>query len=154
LATAEDKNPKLKVVENAIIAKYENCEALEGLLEKRKLNNWFREPGYVQIIWEELRRSDLYKTYTQTRTTSFKEDKDFIIAVFKKIVAPNEKIHDYLEDTKLTWMDDLPIVNTAVVKTLKKIKDDVPFQLPRLFKNEDDRDFAFDLLNKCVQHQD
>src|SRR5699024_9546516 len=38
LATAEDKNPNLKFVENAIIAKFENCEALEGLLEKRKLN--------------------------------------------------------------------------------------------------------------------
>ncbi len=55
-----------------------------------------------------------------TRTSTFKEDKEFVIAIFKEIIAPNEKLYDYLEDKKITWIDDLPLVNTAIVKMLQK----------------------------------
>lgn len=153
LATEDDKNPNVKFIQNAVIEKIEEGESFNERLEKRKLSDWRKEPHYVQKIWDELRESQLYKSYTSTRESSFKEDKDFVAGFFREIVAPNEKVHDYLEDTKLTWMDDLPIVNTAVLKTLKKIKPDSGFQLPKLFKNNDDRDFAFDLFGKTFNHQ-
>lgn len=152
LATEEEINPNLKFINNAVIAKFEEHEEFNELLEKKKLTDWRKEPHYVQIIWEELRQAELYKDYTATKATSFREDKDFVVDFFKEIVAPNNKIHDYLEDTKLTWMDDLPIVNTALVKTLRRLKHSTPFQLPRLFKSEEDRDFAFTLFNKTVMY--
>lgn len=154
LATEADKNPNFKFIENEVITKLEESETLNALLEKKKLSDWRKEPRFVQIIWDDLRESEVYKSYTSTPQTSFKEDKDFVLGFFKEIVAPNEKIHDYLEDTKLTWMDDLPIVNTAILKTLKKIKSEKPFQLPKLFTNQDDRDFAFDLFKKTFEFRD
>jgi len=42
--------------------------------------------------------------------------------VFKSIIAPDEKLQDYLEDKNLTWMDDYPWVNTAIIKRLESIK--------------------------------
>lgn len=153
LATEDDVNPNLKFVNNAVIDQIEASEGFNDLLESKNLTNWRKEPSYVQIIWDELLKSELYKTYTSTRETSFREDKDFVVAFFKEIIAPNEKLHDYLEDTKLTWMDDLPIVNTAILKTLKKVKESDGFHLPRLFKNEEDREFAFALFNKTITYK-
>lgn len=153
LATEEDKDPNLKFVENKLLQKIEDSEAFQEDLEKRKLNVWFREPSYVQRIWDNLRDSDLYKEYTETRSSSFKEDRDFIIQFFKEIVAPDEKIHEYFEDSKLTWMDDLPIVNTAIVKQLKRLKEEDGFKLPRLFKNDDDQEFAFKLFKRTLMYQ-
>lgn len=152
LATEEDINPNIKFIDNVVLIKLENDQNIQDLLEKKKLTDWRKEPLYVQHIWNELRESDLYKTYTQTRTSSFKEDKDFVIEFFKKFIAPNEKVHEYLEDNKLTWMDDLPIVNTAIVKTLKKFKEKSEFKLPKLFKSEDDRDFALELFSKSFNY--
>src|SRR5699024_257249 len=152
-ATEDDVNPNLKFVNNAVIDQLENAEEFNDLLERKKLTNWRKEPSYVQIIWDELLESELYKSYTATRESSFKEDKDFVVEFFKTIIAPNEKLHDYLEDTRLTWMDDLPIVNTAVLKTLRKVKASSAFHLPRLFKNEEDREFAFSLLNKTLTYK-
>lgn len=155
LATAEDKNPNLKFVQNELIQKIEQTEQFNTLLEDRKLNHWKRDDEYVGIIWAELKGSELYADYLKTRTSTFKEDKDFVIAMFKEIVAPNEKLYEYLEDKKLTWLDDLPIVNTSLVKLLKKVKEtDDQIKIPKLFKNLDDKEFAKDLFNKTVLHQE
>lgn len=154
LATEEDINPNLKFIKNQVITEFEQHGKLNELLEKKNLNDWRKEPRYVQVIWEELRRSDLYKSYTSTRANSFEEDKAFVVRFFKEIIAPNDKIHEYLEDTKMTWMDDLPIVNTAVLKTLRKIKSREGFHLPSLFKSEEDREFADDLFNRVLMYHD
>ena len=57
-----------------------------------------------------------------TKTSDFKEDKDFIVDVFKDIIAPNDKLYDYLEDKNLTWLDDLPTVNTTILKLLRNFR--------------------------------
>lgn len=152
LATEEDRYPNLKFIDNAVLVQVEGNEKFQSLLDKKKLNNWRKEPHYVQIIWDALRQSDLYADYTATRASTFKEDKNFIIRFFKEIVAPCEKIHNYLEDTRITWMDDLPIVNTTLLKQLRTVKPDTPFHLPGLFKNKDDHDFAFELFDKTNLH--
>ncbi len=152
LATEADINPNLKFVENKLIDKLENCEELQEALEQKKLFDWRKESHYAQQIWKNLRESELYEKYIATRTHTFKEDQDFLINFFKEIVAPNEKLHDYFEDAKLTWVDDLPIVNTAVVKTLRKEKAMTPFALPQLFKSDEDRDFAFSLFRNTLEY--
>ena len=127
LATDEDKNPNLRFVNNAVLQKIEATEELNELLEDRKLNHWQQDDEYVGILWEDLKKSELYEDYLKTRTSDFKEDKDFVIDLFKEIVAPNDKLYDYLEDKKLTWLDDLPIVNTSILKL---------FWCPENFRNK------------------
>ncbi|WP_081209401.1 transcription antitermination protein NusB [Salegentibacter sediminis] len=150
LATTEDKDPNRKFLNNRVFALLNDHEGLQEALEDRKITHWKMDDEYAAIIWEELRQSDMYETYMETRESSFKEDKDFIIRVFKEIIAPNEKLYDYLGDKKLTWLDDLPLVNTAILKLLQKLKDKPghSFNLPKLFKSEDDKDFAKELFRK------
>ena len=156
LATNEDKDPNKKFVENSIFTILENNESLQDALERHKITHWKRDDEYVQIIWEEIKESELYQKYMETRESSFKEDKEFIIAIFKEIVAPNEKLYDYLEDSKLTWIDDLPLVNTAVLKFFQKLKPNAAenFKLRKLYKSEDDKDFAKELFRKTYVNDD
>src|SRR5690606_34849057 len=100
--------------------------------------------------WEEIRKSEAFESYMSTRTSSFKEDKDFVILLLKEVIAPNEKLYDYLEDATLTWMDDLPLVNTAILKFLNKLKEGSKqkAKIPGLFKSEEDQEFAINLFRK------
>ncbi|HEY9184404.1 MAG TPA: transcription antitermination factor NusB [Salegentibacter sp.] len=150
LATIEDKDPNRKFLNNRVFALLNNHEALQETLEDRKINHWKMDDEYAAIIWNELRQSEMYERYMETRESSFKEDKDFIVRVFKDIIVPNEKLYEYLEDKKLTWLDDLPLVNTAILKLLQKLKDQPgnSFNLPKLFKSEDDKEFARELFRK------
>ena len=150
LATQEDRDPNLKFVNNRILKILDNNIELQKALEERAISHWNRDGEYVAILWEEIRKSEAFENYMSTRSSSFKEDKDFIILLLKEIIAPNEKLYDYLEDTKLTWLDDLPLVNTAILKYLNKLKETTPqdAKLPKLFKSPDDEEFAVKLFRK------
>lgn len=152
LATPEDINPNLKFIENRLLKKIEENESFNNLLEKKGLNDWQVEVTYTQMFWEELRESALYKKYMNSSENSYIEDQKFVIDLYKEIVAPNEKLHEYFEDKKLTWMDDLALINTALVKLLKKQSKKKEFQLPRLFKSQEDREFAFKLFNRTLNY--
>ncbi|WP_083643132.1 transcription antitermination factor NusB [Christiangramia flava] len=150
LATSEEKNPNRKFIDNAIFEILNENESLQNALEKHKVNQWKQDDEYVAIIWNEIRSSLLYEDYMSTRENDFKEDKNFIIDIFKEIIAPNDKLYDYLEDRKLTWVDDLPLVNTAILKLLQKLKEKTGKEkkIAKLFKSEDDKEFAKKLFRK------
>jgi len=61
---------------------------------------------------------------------------------------------DFLEDENITWMDDYPLVNTAMIMFLRKVKPDKDVKLPPLVKDEDDIKFSMDLFRKTVLNQD
>lgn len=150
LATSEEKDPNRKFVDNKIFEILNENESIQNEMEAHKINHWKQDDEYVAIIWNEIRNSHQYEEYMETRDGSFKEDKDFIIEIFKEIIAPNEKLYEYLEDKKLTWVDDLPLVNTALLKFLQKLKEHTgkTKKLTELFKNDEDKEFALKLFRK------
>ena len=95
----------------------------------------------------------MYQKYLDTVENSFKVDKAFVIDFFKEIIAPNEKLAEYYEDKMISWVDDIPFVNTWVVKSLSKQKPNKPFLLGSLYKDKDDEDFVSDLFKKTMLHQ-
>lgn len=152
LATTEDKNPNKKFVNNQILKLLKENILLKEQLEVKKITNWELDDEYVDIIFKDIIASDLYADYMKTRVSDFKEDKDFIVDIFKDIIAPNDKLYDYMEDKNLTWLDDLPTVNTTILKLLRKVKASAPenYFTPKLYKDLDDKQFAIDLFKKTL----
>ncbi|MGB7785462.1 MAG: transcription antitermination factor NusB [Salinimicrobium sp.] len=150
LPSEEEVDPNRRFVDNELLALLDQNESLRNALEARKLNNWKNDDEYVEILWKEIRESEEYAEYMSSRTGTFEEDKKFVIEIFKKIIAPNEKLYDYLEDKKITWVDDLPLVNTAIVKMLQKAKAEKQTALTRLFKNTEDKEYAVELFRKTL----
>ena len=152
LATSEEKNPNRKFINNKVLIHLKNNSLLKQELEKRKINYWELDNEYVEIIFKELLESVLYKNYMSNTTTTFQDDKTFVIEFFKTIIAPNEKLYDYFEDKNITWLDDFPVVNTTIVKLLRKMQLNAAecHFLPQLFKDKEDKEFALTLLKKTL----
>jgi N utilization substance protein B len=153
LATAADLKPNTKFIDNKVIHTIAESVSLEGYIELNNLRNWEEDNEYVKIIFEELLKSDLYNTYLASEENSFKLDKAFVLDFFKEIIAPNEKLAEYYEDKMISWVDDIPFVNTWVVKTLSKQKANGLFVLGSLYKDKDDEDFVSNLFRKTVLKQ-
>lgn len=156
LATELEKNPSRTFINNKIISLIVSNEKFNDLIEKRNLNYWKNDSEYVSIIFNELKEKDWYLKSISKNDTSFLEDKDLIIKIFKEIIAPNNKLYEYLEDKRLTWLDDFPLVNTLVLKTLQKItkKNTDSVLIPVVYKNNEDRDYALELLQKVILNDD
>jgi len=150
LATKEDLKPNTKFIDNQLINTIAESVSVESYIELNSLNNWEESDEYVKIIFEQLQNSTLYKKYLAATESSYKADKAFVIDFFKEIVAPNDKLGEYYEDTMISWADDIPFVNTWVVKTLSKQKENAIFVLGKLYKDKDDEEFVSKLFKKTV----
>jgi N utilization substance protein B len=153
LGSDSDRNPNTKFQDNLLLSIISDNKMLQDIIAKRKLNFWDLDFEYVDILFKAIKNSELYEDYiNDTEEANLKRDKQFIIDVYTEIIAPNDKLFDYFEDKKLTWVDDFPVVNTVLLKVLRKVKltsSDTKL-LPDLYKDEDDKEFAKDLFKKTV----
>ncbi len=153
VATASDSYPdQEKFLNNRVFRQIAGNSQLGDELNRRKLKNWYLNEEYVKIVYKEIVSSTLYDRYMSKPTSTYEEDKDLIADLFKEVIAPNDKIYEYFEDDKLTWVDDIPLVNTFILKQLRKLKEGQPesFFLPQLLKDQEDLDFAKKLLTKTL----
>ena len=155
LATPQERKPNEKFIKNSIFQILAENNSLSIALENRKINNWTLNDDYILILLEDIKQSKLYANYMSNAINTFEEDRDFIVDLFMDVIVPNEKLYEYLEDNKLTWVDDIPLVNTEIIKQLKAIKqvDEGNFRVPKLFKDNEDRDFVKDLFRKTVLNE-
>jgi transcription antitermination protein NusB len=155
LATTEELDPNRKFVKNSVLNFLANNKSLLAAIEKYKITNWKLNDDVIVFLLESIKSSTFYKSYMSNRINTFEEDKRFVIDLFSEVIAPNEKLYDYLEDYRLTWVDDIPVVNTNILKQLKLITvaEEKSFSVPELFKDSEDVDFAKELFKKTVLNE-
>ena len=153
LATPEERNPNRKFVNNAVLQNLEDSNSISIAIEKRKIDNWIMNDDYILILLNEVKQSSLYEKYMLSKTNSFEEDKQFVVDMFTEIIAPNEKLYEYIEDNKLTWIDDIPMVNTQILKQLKAITQEEEFRVAKLYKDEEDKEYVSLLFRKTVLNE-
>ncbi|WP_010180988.1 transcription antitermination protein NusB [Aquimarina agarilytica] len=155
LATEAEKNPNSKFIDNALLKLLASNLELTEAVEDLKMNYWDLDDDYVKILYKEIIESDLYEEYMNAETNSFKQDRNFVLDIYKEIIAPNDKLYDYYEDKKLSWADDIPLINTSICAFIKRLKasDDETLHLPALVKDNDDILYAQDLFRKTKLHE-
>lgn len=149
-ATADDLNPNTKFIDNQVIAILEESVSFQTYKEEHKLDNWHVEEKFMRTIFENLKKSELYENYMKSSEHSFKEDVKFMVDFYTEFIAPSDTLANYFEDLNISWVDDIPFVNTWVVRTLEKLKKDKPFVLNTIYKDAEDQNFVCDLFRKVV----
>lgn len=153
LATTEEKKPNKKFVNNMLLHQLTESSSISIALENRKINNWTLNDDYIIILLNEVKKSSFYQKYMLDKNNSFDDDKQFIVDLFTVVIAPNEKLYEYLEDHKLTWIDDIPVVNTQILKQLKNLNQGEEFRVSKLYKDEEDKEFVSNLFRKTVLNE-
>jgi len=155
ITTSQERNPNKKFINNTILQILSENNSLSIALENRKINHWELNEDYIQILLDSIKNSNFYAKYMANTVNNFEEDKQFILDIFTELIVPNEKLYEFLEDNKLTWIDDIPVVNTQIIKQLKQIKSakDEAFKVPKLFKDQEDQEFVTNLFRKTVLNE-
>lgn len=154
MASQEERNPNKKFVQNKVLLLLENNKSILTALEDRRINVWTNNDDYIHILLNQVKSHESYDKYMNSGINSFEEDRRFIEDVFYHVIAPNEKLYDYLEDHRISWVDDIPLVNTLIKKQLRKLNDiENDFQVPKVYKDEDDKEFGKTLFRKTVLNE-
>ena len=149
--TDSDRNPNLKFVNNRFIAQLEANEQLSKFAEKSKLN-WVDNSDFLRRLLDKIEESDIYQEYMASETSSYEEDKEVWRKLYKTFVFENEELDSLLEEQSLYWNDDKSIVDTFVLKTIKRFEENngEAQQLLPEYKDVADMDFARKLFRNAV----
>ena len=153
--TKEELFPNTKFVENRFIAQLEvNKQLLDFAGNQKK--TWENEADFVKSLCEQIMESDIYKEYMASETSSYEEDREVWRKIYKKIIFNNAELDQVLEDQSLYWNDDKEIVDTFVLKTIKRFeeKNGAKQELLPEFKDDEDQDFARRLFRRAILNSD
>jgi len=150
LATKEDLLPNTKFIDNKVIVTIANSTSVSEYISNNNLSNWENDDEYVNIIWQKLQASELFNKYMNSSEDSFKNDKNFVQVFFTEIIAPDDKLAEYYEDQTISWLDDIPFVNTWVLRTISKVKDNKSLLIGNIYKDDDDEKFVLELFRKVI----
>ena len=151
IPTKEELFPNTKFVENRFIAQLEvNKQLLDFAGNQKK--TWENEADFVKSLCEQIMESDIYKEYMASETSSYEEDREVWRKIYKKIIFNNAELDQVLEDQSLYWNDDKEIVDTFVLKTIKRFeeKNGAKQELLPEFKDDEDQDFARRLFRRAI----
>jgi N utilization substance protein B len=155
LATPAERKPNEKFIKNSIFQILAENNSLSIAMETRKVDAWTLNDDYILLLLNAVKASTYYVEYMSKSTSSFEEDRQLIVDLFLEVIVPNEKLYEFLEDDKLTWIDDIPLVNTQIIKQLKAMKPimDDNFRVPKVYKDSEDKAFVKDLFRKTILNE-
>jgi len=155
LPTEEEKNPNCRFVDNAFVAQLAKNDALESYLNNTKMS-WVNYEGFIKSTYEAIMTSDFYAEYMNASESSYQADQELWRKIFKSILQKSEDLTEVLEEQSIYWNDDLDIIITFVMKTIKRFNPETGAdqELLPMFKDDTDRKFASELFCATIRNRE
>lgn len=153
LPTEDDKNPNCRFIDNAFAAHVISNKSLAKYVNIKCIS-WSDNEPFLKSVYEDIISSDFYSEYMNTPSTDYESDKELWRKIFKRILQNSETLSDVLEEQSIYWNDDIDIVITFVIKTIKrfKLENGGRQELLPMYKDETDKLFASDLFRATIVH--
>lgn len=141
---------KTGFIDNQLVDIIEQSKVLQKISKDRKIN-WEGdvENDLTKKIFKEVYQTDNYKNLLQSESSSFNDDKDALVQLYKKEICNLEKLHHFFDEKSIYWQDDLDHVSSMILKTLKSITENQELEILPLWK-EDEYEFTQNLFRKAV----
>lgn len=154
LPSKEDLHPNTLLLDNKFMLQLRDNVQFQKQLNERPMT-WDANESFVKNLLDTILASDTYREYTEIVSPSYDEDREFWRKTFKQFIYMNEELDDILEDECIYWNDDVEIVQTFVLKTIKKFSKEKGVSQPLLpmFKDDEDREFALKLLHDAILNE-
>ena len=153
LPTAEDLNPNTRFIDNRLIQSIENNQEFIDYIAKSPIS-WNDDPLYLKSILDKIISSDIYEEYMNAKSNNYADDCNFWRNILKNILFNDDDFQDALEAKSSYWNDDLHIIGTFVLKTIKQFSnnngDNISF-IPQ-FKDNEDAEFGPILFAETINN--
>ena len=151
LPTHEDLNPNMHIINNQFISQLRNNSMFVTYTANRPMS-WELNQNFVRGILDKIIESDTYKEYAELAKPTYNDDKEFWRKSFRTFIHRNEELDDILEDESIFWNDDIEIVQSFVLKTIKQFNKTAGegFILLPMFNDDEDKEYATTLLRETL----
>ncbi len=149
--TEEDLNPNTKLIDNRVFKLLENNSVLKREANENKAKwDGAENQEMFRKIYLNIRESETYFAYMGNGEDSFEDDMNFTLELFREEIANSEVLYAFFEEKDIHWIDDIDLICSMVLKTIKSFTPDEQNILPLYKDKEDEIFFVKELLRKTI----
>lgn len=138
--------------ENRFLKQLATNKTLLDFKENQK-SDWNGEDAFIKKLYARIVESDFFNEYLEHGDFSYESDRELIRKAYKTFVCNNEDFESLIEDVSLYWNDDKFIIDSFVLKTIKRFKEDDKDggEILPMYAAEEDRRFATALFSTSIE---
>ncbi|MBO4674385.1 MAG: transcription antitermination factor NusB [Bacteroidaceae bacterium] len=144
-----------RFADNQFTSQLEINHQLQEFVETKK-KTWDNDLDYVKKLYNDIVQSEYYKEYMAKDKVTYADDRELWRKLYKNLVMKDERIDDILEEQSLYWNDDREVVDTFVLKTIKRFSPErgANQELVPEYKDIEDQEFATRLFRRTIMNDE
>ena len=133
----------------------EENKTLHDFVVAQKLS-WDDDIEFIRKVCNQIESSEFYTNYMSSESDDYETDRELWRKLYKQLIQNNTDLDALLEEKSLYWNDDREVIDTFVLKTIKRFSPDKESgqELLPEYKDEEDKDFARRLFRATILNAD
>lgn len=149
------ETPSQRFAFNKFATQLEENKQLNLFMEDKKMS-WENDVDAVRKLCDQIERSPLYQEYMMSDAEDYETDRELWRRIYRTLIQGNEDLDAILEEKSLYWNDDKEIVDTFVLKTIKRFDpaNKADQELLPEYDDTEDREYALKLFRSTILNAD
>lgn len=149
------ETPSQRFAFNKFATQLEENKQLNLFMEDKKMR-WENDVEAVRKLCDQIERSPLYQEYMMSDAEDYETDRELWRRIYRTLIQGNEDLDAILEEKSLYWNDDKEIVDTFVLKTIKRFDpaNKADQELLPEYDDTEDREYALKLFRSTILNAD
>ncbi len=149
------ETPSQRFAFNKFATQLEENKQLNLFMEDKKMS-WENDVEAVRKLCDQIERSPLYQEYMMSDAEDYETDRELWRRIYRTLIQGNEDLDAILEEKCLYWNDDKEIVDTFVLKTIKRFDpaNKADQELLPEYDDTEDREYALKLFRSTILNAD
>ncbi len=140
---------------NKFAVQLEENKQLAEYAETQK-NVWEDKAEFVKTLYLQMEQSEPYKEFIASTDDDYETHRELWRKLYKLFIQNNDDLCNTLEEDSIYWNDDKEVVDTFVLKTIKRFDpaNGADQELLPEYTDEEDREFAQGLFHAAIVNAD
>lgn len=149
------ETPSQRFAFNKFATQLEENKQLNLFMEDKKMS-WENDVEAVRKLCDQIEQSPLYQEYMMSDAEDYETDRELWRRIYRTLIQGNEDLDAILEEKSLYWNDDKEIVDTFVLKTIKRFDpaNKADQELLPEYDDTEDREYALKLFRSIILNAD
>lgn len=149
------ETPSQRFAFNKFATQLEENKQLNLFMEDKKMS-WENDVEAIRKLCDQIERSPLYQEYMMSDAEDYETDRELWRRIYRTLIQGNEDLDAILEEKSLYWNDDKEIVDTFVLKTIKRFDpaNKADQELLPEYDDTEDREYALKLFRSTILNAD
>ena len=144
-----------KFIDNRFAAQLKANKQLKAFAAKYG-SLWDDDEDMLRQLYKEITKQEYYIDYMHSSKSSYEEDRELWRKIYRTLLCNNERLDEILEEKCLYWNDDKVVIDTFVMKTIRRFEEQngADQELLPAYKTEGDLEFALKLFRTAIGNEE